>query len=1143
MNEALFKEYLDKYRNHHAHSSVARDGVATIDEYISVCKEKNIDSLTITDHGSMGASLEQYYKCQEAGIKPILGQEVYYCLDTEHKFDIITDPKTGKPRKKPLRPFHLVLLAKNFKGYQSLVKLTNESQKHFYGKPRVDTKMLKKAIQEDGNNIICTTACMKSPLYPHPDHAYELSNIFKDDFFLELQYHGWNTEKEKAYIDQLISYSKRDGMRLTITNDSHIAREDDIILHRLLTAVDRKININDPGAAYMSGRGYHSINGSELWDICKDQIDQEIFFEALKNVDEITNKCNLVLPYKKGEFVFPEFNTPIGFDNNFDYLKHLCFTSSRYISDKHSERLLYELKVYKDCGFVDYILPLQEIVIIARNNDIEVGPGRGSGAGSLVNYLLYVTNLDPFDYDLSFERFITAKFNSETGLYENARQSAPDIDVDFDLPQKVFELVRQKHGKDRVCGISTQLLYGPKSAMRDTLRAFQYDPQIINHYSKFITEDMNSLNDIMSDLPAELKEIEPLLRLAVRLEGRVSTTSRHAAGVVFSNQLQSHIPLVIDKTQLAKGAAAEFASVNNIQASVDGENEFVEDEDAVVYLSQYDMDSIKHTGFTKYDLLGISTLKVLKMCKELTGIHWLDLNPRAIEHKEVYEYIFQNGNTAGIFQFSSPGMRGVLRDMKAECFEDIQACNALFRPQTLVQGLHTAYITNKFSGWEAAKDIHGNEHPIVRQILDETHGVPVYQEQVLKFLTLLGNLDSYDADTFRKILSDNKTNTDPKQLAKLKQYKDEFIQGAILNNMSEEEAIKIYDDLASKSGYSFNKSHSCAYAFIGFALAYYKFHYPFEFIVSTINDKPEILLDLLNDLADSKISSKDIRIKFPDLNLSSLNPTVEKDEKGKFIQLGLTNIYGLGEAVCQDIIDNRPYEMKSMINVKKFLDDNEAVKKYTEQLDAFKQQNPNLESRAAGKLFASENGPKPKSDREDLGALNKCSSRKLTSKSILMLLEAGSFSHIPRTSPIFDYKVYLPSIQDQIKHFGFIIDVEEELAKEFKKWHTLIDKTITNDTTGAVAGYILSIQPKLTVNKKPYFTIKLYNPVLKISLGLNCWENSFTTKKNRFTSKTEYGFKDKGFTIGDGVVFKVKAQASGFITYVSGHYIKDLKGL
>lgn len=1127
---------MEGYTSIHKHSTFKQDGVATIDEHVQYAKENNVDAIFLSDHGDMSGVLDFYYKCKEAKVKPCIGCEFYYALDVNEKHIMVEEKVGGEIRlkKQTLRPFHLVLIAKNYKGYQSLVRLNNEAQRNFYSKPRIDASILKRIIAEDGNNIICSTACMKSPLYLHPDHVYELHSIFKDDLYMELQYHGYDPEKEKAYINQLIEYHKRDGIKIILTNDVHINKEEDIILHRLFTAITRGLHIESPEAAYMQGKGYHNLKGEELYSIVSEAIPDEIFFECLSNVREVVGKCNVELPFKKGHFVFPDMKIPEGFASNYDFLSHLCYTSTRYVEDSHKEQLFKELKVFKDCGFVDYILPIYDVIEWCKSTDHAVGPGRGSAAGSLINYLLYITQLDPKKYGLSFDRFITAKYDPVNDVYVNARQSAPDIDIDFEDPALVFEYVRNKYGKDKVCGIGTHLIYKAKSALREVLRAYQYLPAKINYYSKFIDDEIKSLSMFaLTDeekldaqkpaLPEELEEIEYLIPLMIRLEGRIANASRHAAGVVFSDHLQSNIPVFIDKHSLKKGKSSDHVKEDNVESAVDGDNLFIEDEDEVQYVSQYNMDSIKNTGFTKYDFLGLRTLKVLKMCQKLTGVVWNELDPRDAAYKEVYENVFAIGKTAGIFQFASGGMRNLLKTMNANCFEDIQASNALFRPQTLKQELDKAYIKNKQEGYDEDNLIHS----IVKEILGESYGIPVYQEQVLRILTDLGKLEAFDADTFRKILSDNKTNTDPEQLKKLLNYKEEFMKGAEENGMVRDDAEFLYNDLASKSGYSFNKSHSCCYAYIAFCLAFFKFYYPFEFITAVMNDTPEDLLEILNDFSFMK-HKPNIRIKYPNLNESKLYPTVGQDEEGKFVQLGLAFIYGLGETVAEEIINNAPYDYSTLNNVQYYLQGNDALKKWETDFKQWKVDNNSKGGAKVKNLYIVEHGAPPVVDKEImLGDLKKCEGRKLTTKSISMLIEAGAFSYCENGRE--------PSILEQIKHFGIVLSANKDDKAKLSRY--------MNVSQGVISGYILKIDEKMTSSGKPYKAVLLYNPILFKSFKVNVWSNGFQDSKDRFKAgKINSGFVSSGFELGDGVAFKVNFSPSdaNFISYTSGKFLSEV---
>lgn len=1142
----ILKELANKYISLHAHSTQQRDGVQTIKELIDYGLENKKTHLSLTDHGTMTGCLDFYYSCKKVGINPILGSEFYYVKDVNDKYILIPDDKkAGAFKKKVRKPYHLVLLAKNLTGYQQLIHLTNEANKHFHGKPRIDFNILNSIISKNPGNIVCLTACMKSPLYEDINHAHALHSVFKDDFYLELQYHGYNPLEELKYAQCLIELSKRNKYNLICTNDVHIAKKDDLILHQLFVAIDRKVLLDSPEAAYMQGTGYHNLSSEETLDLFK-VFNDSILEECLKNVIKVQEQCMLNLPYKKGVFRFPEFSTPKGFNSNYEYLQHLVFNSSRYVAEKHEQRARHELQVYRDCGFVDYILPLEDILTDARRNGEAIGVGRGSAAGSLLNYLLNITQIDPIDYDLSFERFITAKYNSDTGLYENARLTAPDVDVDLSDNGAVFDYIKRKYGRDKVCGIGTKQIYKPKSAFRDVLMAVhKMGGDLKNSLAKHIDDSVESLKIYVNNpdlIPEPLQNYKREINLAARLEGRISTSSTHAAGAVFSDDIQNHIPLAIDKNALKKIKSADLINNKDSQAGVDGEDETV-DEEILKYVSQYDKDDIKNTGFTKYDLLGLATLIVLKKCEQMTGIPWETLNPRDPKYAEVYKNIFRKKRTTGVFQVASGGMRRLLEDIEASCFEDVQAANALYRPQVLKQKLDKLFKDNKLN-----PSLRKKIHPLADAILDETYGVTVYQEQVLKMLTIVGKIEAFDADNFRRILSDNKTNNDPEQLKLLNNYTKQFIQGAVENGIDEEAAKEIYSELASKSGYSFNKSHSCAYAVTAFACAFYKYYYPLEFIISNASQFPDDLNSSIKEteeiIKENKIAGFEdnegnfigIRIKFPDINLSGYTPCVQQDEKGKYIQLGLTNILGFGDRACQELISCRPYNIESLSEIHEYIDflnkkDSEEYKTNKEWLKA-------NELRTTLKL----------------GDLRKCKKNKLNSKSLKLLFDAGVFFTANKTNPI-----YCPNIQKQKQYYGSVLELPIDLKQCMEKSGFYSKKNVEDyPRKGAVSFteivIVEKIEHKKSVKGKDYKLLSVFSFDSNNSIKMTEWrkDSKFKPQFAKYSESKEtlpieekqkylecVSIADLDLKEGDIIIIKY-VEENGFKNYASGRKLEWL---
>lgn len=806
-----------------------------------------MDSLALTDHGSMYGAIEFYKKAKVKGIKPILGEEFYIA-------------KEGMDQRRPHiddKRYHLLLLAKNFKGYQNLVKLTtNACLEGFYYKPRIDEKLLEKHSE----GLVCATACLQGKI-PQMlirrrfDEAEKLAQQYqslfgKDGFYLELQHHP-RLKEQKIVNEGLISISRKFGIPLIATNDIHYLRREDAEAQDILMLINTGADLNDPERLTMKGEDFSFRTVEEMAGQFKDVPD------AIENTQKIAELCNLEIELNKTKlphFKLPEGKSPDGF------LRELCEAGMRKRGiEKTSEiqkRLDYEISVIEQTGFISYFLIVQDFVNWAKENGIVVGPGRGSAGGSLVSYLLNITDVDPLKYNLLFERFLNPE--RAAGL--------PDIDLDFADKRRdeVIDYVSKKYGQDRVARIITFGTMAARQVVRDVGRALGYKYSYCDRLAKMIPffstlqESLEKVEDFRQVYRTD-SQAKKLIDLGKKLEGVARHASTHACGVVISDApLSDLIPL-------------QFAS-----------------QDDKTVITQYEMHSIEDMGLLKMDLLGLKNLTIIEDALALINeFHNLkiDISKLPLDDKEAYR-LLQKGDSTGLFQVESEGMKRYLKELKPTQFEDIIAMVALYRPGPME--LIPEYIQRK----HRLKRIE-YLHPKLERILKDTYGVMIFQEQLMEVAQSLAGFSMGEADFLRKAVG-------KKIKGLLLQQRKKMISGMIKNGIDKKTAQKIWDWILPFVRYGFNRSHGAAYALITYQTAYLKAHFPIEFMTVLMNSEQKNIDKLKILLEEAK--KMEIDVLPPDINESKARFTIVDKNK---IRFGLTAIKNVGANVVEKIVGER----------------------------------------------------------------------------------------------------------------------------------------------------------------------------------------------------------------------------------------------
>ena len=851
----------------HVHTEYSLlDGSNKIKELVARTKELGMDSVAITDHGVMYGVIDFYRAARSAGIRPIIGCEVYVAPNS--RFD-----KAGQQDNKYN---HLVLLAENNTGYHNLMKLVSRGfTEGFYYKPRVDMEVLRQYHE----GIIALSACLagivpeyiQKGLYEEAkSKALELESVFgKGNFFLELQDHG--IPAQKTVNNSLLRMSQETGIELVATNDIHYTYAEDEKPHDILLCIQTGKKVADEDRMRYEGGQYYVKSEEEM---------KKLFpyaKQACENTHKIAERCHVDIEF--GKYKLPEFPVPEGYDA-WSYLNKLTWDGLMQRYEKPDEslkkRLEYELSTIKNMGFVDYFLIVWDFIHYAKSHGIAVGPGRGSAAGSLVSYCLGITDLDPIKYNLLFERFLNPN-----------RVTMPDIDVDFcfERRQEVIDYVVRKYGKERVVQIVTFGTMAARGVIRDVGRVLDLPYAQVDSVAKMVPSELNITIDLALKKNPEFKKIydedpviHELIDMSKRLEGLPRHTSTHAAGVVIS-------PKAVDEfVPLSRGV-----------------------DDCIT--TQFTMTTLEELGLLKMDFLGLRTLTVIQNAVNLINRQReipLDMHEINYDDPKVYEMI-SSGRTEGIFQLESAGMKSFMKELKPSTLEDIIAGISLYRPGPM--DFIPKYIKGKQNQSEIVYDC-----PELEEILAPTYGCIVYQEQVMQIVMKLAGYDLGRSDLVRRAMSKKKADV----MAKEREYfvygnKELNVPGCIARGIDERIANKIFDDMTDFAKYAFNKSHAAAYTIVSYQTAWLKYYYPVEFMAALMTS----VIDNPSKVAEYIMECRKMNIKIlpPDINEGERDFSVS----GGNIRYALSAIKSVGRGVIDNIVKERK-ENGPFISLKDFIE-------------------------------------------------------------------------------------------------------------------------------------------------------------------------------------------------------------------------------
>lgn len=834
----------------HLHSEYSLlDGAIKLKDLCKYAKENDMPAVAVTDHGVMYGAIDFYKTAKEAGVKPLIGCE-FYVYDGE-----LSEKNSSKTRLN-----HLVLIAKDKQGYANLVKLVSLAHcEGFYYKPRVNFELIKQYSE----GLICTSACVQGEIADlilqkeskkAKERAQKYKDLFKDDYYIEIQDHGLDMQKRSN--PDLINIAKELDIKLVITNDSHYLRKEDADWHDTLLCLQTNALKADENRFHFPNNEFYVKTVSELRDAFK-WLDSETFEQAIKNTVEIADKCHLII--EMGNSPLPHYDVP----KTHTIESYLEFKvreglKKRYkeITPEIEERVKYELGIIEQMGFSAYFLITWDFIDFAKKSGIPVGPGRGSAAGSIVAYVLEITDLDPIRHNLLFERFLNPE-----------RISMPDVDIDFCIERRseVIDYVAKKYGADRVCQIVTFGTFAAKAALKGVARVFNIPFADSNKLSALIPSNPGAKIDDALQEGMEMKtlydsdpEMKKLIDMAKSIEGIKNNIGMHAAGVIIS-----HKPL---------------NEIVPVQPSKEG-----------IIITEYPMADLEKLGLLKMDFLGLRNLtiisKTIKMIKKRHGID-IDINNIPLDDKKTYKMLTK-GETAGVFQLESSGMKKLVRDLKPSVFEDLGALVALFRPGPLESGMVTDFVERK----------HGRQkityaHPLLEPILKDTYGTIVYQEQIMQIFQTLAGYSLGQADMVRRMMG-------KKKIEEMAKQKGLFIEGAGKNGMSAKDATELFESIEKFAEYCFNRSHSAAYAFVAYQTAYLKAHYNVEYLSALLSsvagdqDKTQAYIE--------EALKYGIKVLPPDINKSYSEFTPDENN----IRFGLASIKQVGEIVVEAIINER----------------------------------------------------------------------------------------------------------------------------------------------------------------------------------------------------------------------------------------------
>ncbi|MBN2190187.1 MAG: DNA polymerase III subunit alpha [Candidatus Aureabacteria bacterium] len=831
----------------HVHSEYSLlDGACSIEKMIKKAASLKMPALAVTDHGNMHGVIKFYKQALSENIKPIIGSELYVAPGSrlEKKLD-----------KRKNNSYHLTILVKDEVGYHNLLVLSSESYlSGYYYKPRIDKELLRKHSQ----GLIGLSGCLKGEIASeiidgNMDRAMEIageySDIFgKNNFYLEMMNHY--IDEQQKVNKAVKELSGRTGIPVVATNDVHYVDREDAKAHEILLGIQTGMTLDDENRMKMATEEFYLKSAGEMEKLFEEYPD------AVENTMVISERCNLELSLEK-TYHYPAFSPPRG-ENESHYLRELCESGlkKRYkeITAEIKDRMEHELSIIERLGFISYFLIVWDFIDYAKTHDIPIGPGRGSAAGSIVAYVLGITNVDPIKFKLLFERFLNPD-----------RISPPDIDIDIadEDRARLIEYVSNKYGKDSVAQIITFGTMKARAVVRDVGRVMNMPYADVDKLAKLVPEGPKvKLEDALKSEPRlrevvdKDKKIKDLIEMALRLEGLNRHASTHAAGVVISDRpLVNYVPLCKGK------------------------------EDEVI--TQFDMNDVGSNGLLKMDFLGLRTLTVIKNCIKIierTRSEKIDIDEIPLDDKKAFE-LLNNADTIGVFQLESAGMQDLARRIGISNLEDINALVALFRPGAM--NMLDDYVQRKHGKVPIKYD-----HPLLEPILMDTYGIMLYQEQVMQAANAVAGYTLAEADILRRIMG-------KKKVDEMENQKEKFVSGAVKNNIKKRLAEKIFDNIEKFAGYGFNKSHSQAYAMIAYQTAYLKANYPVEYMASVLTSE-------LNDMDKivkyiDECSNMGIEILPPDINESFKGFTVV----GGNIRFGLAAIKNVGETAVESIIRAR----------------------------------------------------------------------------------------------------------------------------------------------------------------------------------------------------------------------------------------------
>ena len=846
----------------HLHTDYSMlDGACDVEKLCQRAKQLNMPAVAMTDHGNIFGAVHFVNAAKAAGVKPIIGCELYVCKKQDHRIE--RTPPEGDTYN------HLLVLAENDEGYRNLVKITSEASLHgFYYKPRVS----KAFLADHAKGLIALSGCLKGEVaeYLMEDKydaarqaAASYGDIFgRQNFFLEIQDQG--LEMEHRIHPGLFRLEKDLGLPLVATNDSHYLCEEDAHAQDVMVCIQTGKSIQDPNRMKFQGTDFYVKSHEEMYRVFKDAPD------VLSRTLAIAERCHVKL--EKVSNPFPRFDVPEGYslDSYFEHVTRQGFArrmeTLRELSSagklKHGlgdyeQRLSRELAIIQQMKFSGYFLIVWDFIRYAKEHDIPVGPGRGSAAGSLVSYALEITDIDPLQHELLFERFLNPE-----------RISMPDIDIDFCMNRRgeVIDYVTRKYGRENVAQIITFGTMAAKAAIKDVGRAMDVPYNDVDRIAKMVPTTLNiKLETAIKESPALQQayendaQVKQLIDTAMKLEGLVRNAGVHAAGVVISPRpLNELVPLYRTKN------------------------------DEIV--TAFDMVAIEKMGLLKMDFLGLTTLTILddtlKLIKQTRGDE-LSLETLPLHDETTYEKVFHSGLTSGVFQFESHGMRDVLRRYKPNSIEDLTALNALYRPGPIQGGMIDDFIDRKHGRKKIEYEL-----PELQAVLQETLGVIVYQEQVMQIANKLAGYSLGEADLLRRAMG-------KKKAEEMAQQRERFTQGAVQRGYPQKKIERIFDLMAQFAGYGFNKSHSAAYALLAYHTAYLKTHYPVEFmaaLLTSVTGSTDDVVKYINECREMGIP-----VEPPEINVSDANFTPH----GQAIRFGLAAVKNVGHNAIESIVTAR----------------------------------------------------------------------------------------------------------------------------------------------------------------------------------------------------------------------------------------------